>query len=120
MKVGEKAFFTIKPEYAYGERSMGKIPSNSTLNFEVELLSFKEKEKTKSDYSTEERMAKAKEFKEEGNSFYKNKDWNNAKNAYSIFYINSDFLYIIISEYLLYQEAYDWADVNSDDDTEDL
>ena len=86
MKVGEKALFTIKPEYAYGEKAAGKIPSNSTLNFEVELLSFKEKEKTKSDYSTEERMAKAKEFKEEGNNFYKNKDWVNAKNSYSRFF----------------------------------
>ena len=40
MRKGEVAFLTCKPEYAYGERAQGKIPSNSTLIFEVELLGF--------------------------------------------------------------------------------
>ena len=40
MKVGELSKFTIAPEYAYGNRGFpGLIPANSTLIFEIELLS---------------------------------------------------------------------------------
>ena len=38
MKVGTHATLTIPPELGYGSRDMGKIPSNSTLIFDVELL----------------------------------------------------------------------------------
>jgi FKBP-type peptidyl-prolyl cis-trans isomerase len=41
MKVGEHAFLTCAPEFAYGKRgSPPKIPANATLIFEVWLLSF--------------------------------------------------------------------------------
>jgi FK506-binding protein 4/5 len=41
MRKGEKAKFTLPPEFAYGASgSPPKIPGNSTLVFEVELLSF--------------------------------------------------------------------------------
>lgn len=40
MKVGEKRMLTIAPQYAYGETGAGSIIGpNSTLQFEIELLS---------------------------------------------------------------------------------
>ena len=41
MKVGDRATITIPPELGYGSRQMGKIPPNSTLLFNVELLEVK-------------------------------------------------------------------------------
>jgi len=39
MKVGGKRKLVIPPELAYGDQIHGSIPANSTLNFEVQLLS---------------------------------------------------------------------------------
>jgi len=68
MKIGEKAKFTLKPEYAYGEAgSPPKIPPNSTLVFDVKLLDVEEekpKEKDKWDSTDEERIVKAQGFKD--------------------------------------------------------
>lgn len=42
MRKGEKCLLICKPEYAYGDHgSPPKIPAGATLNFEVELLSWK-------------------------------------------------------------------------------
>jgi len=41
MKVGEKKTLTISPEKGYGSRAIGKIPANSTLIFDVELVEIK-------------------------------------------------------------------------------
>ena len=38
MRKGEKAILRCRSDYAYGSQSQGKIPANSTLNFDVELL----------------------------------------------------------------------------------
>ena len=43
MRKGERCILKCSPEYAYGNRAIGPIPQNSTLNFEVELLGWKEK-----------------------------------------------------------------------------
>lgn len=42
LNVGDKAIFTIPPALGYGERAMDKIPANSTLVFDVELMDVKE------------------------------------------------------------------------------
>lgn len=39
MKVGGTRELTIPPAMAYGSRSIGSIPPNSTLHFKVQLLS---------------------------------------------------------------------------------
>ena len=38
LHAGDKAKMTLAPQYAYGPRAMGKIPANSTLIFEVEVI----------------------------------------------------------------------------------
>jgi FK506-binding protein 2 len=44
MCVGEVRKLQIPPELAYGESAMGKIPKNSVLIFEVELIKIEAKE----------------------------------------------------------------------------
>jgi FKBP-type peptidyl-prolyl cis-trans isomerase len=41
MKVGGKRRLTIAPDYGYGSQSVGPIPANSVLIFDVELLDVK-------------------------------------------------------------------------------
>ncbi len=41
LHVGDIAVLTIPPSLGYGEHAMGKIPANSTLVFEVELMDVK-------------------------------------------------------------------------------
>ena len=48
MKVGECAVLRLKSDYGYGDRgSPPKIPGGATLDFDVELIGFEEKQKEK-------------------------------------------------------------------------
>lgn len=84
MKVGEKAMLTIRSDYGYGPNgSPPKIPGGATLNFEVELLGFKEKEKEKYEMSHEEKQAKAKKLKTEGTALFMEKRFGEAARLYT-------------------------------------
>lgn len=82
MKKGEKAILRCKPDYAYGSSSQGKIPANSTLNFEVELLSFGPKKKEPWEYDDEERQVEALKSKDQGTELFKEKRFSEAIAAY--------------------------------------
>lgn len=83
MKKGEKAILRARSDYAYGDGgSPPTIPGGATLNFEVELFSWKEKVKTPSQMSAEERMAHATKMKDLGTEALKAKDFATAVNRY--------------------------------------
>jgi len=83
MKVGEKAMFTIRSDYGYGKSgSPPKIPGDATLKFEVELIDFKEKVKSKWEMSHDERIHQAKVIKEEGTEFFNQKQYDHAAYKY--------------------------------------
>jgi peptidylprolyl isomerase len=84
MKRGEKAILRAKPHYAYGESgSPPVIPANATLNFEVELFSWKEKVKDPEEMTAEERSEFATKQKELGTEAFKAQSWDAAAAAYA-------------------------------------
>lgn len=74
MKKGEIASVIIAPEYAFGssesKQELAVVPANSTVFYEVELVSFL-KEKESWDMNTEEKIEAAGKKKEEGNALFK-------------------------------------------------
>ncbi|KAL0460443.1 UNVERIFIED_CONTAM: Peptidyl-prolyl cis-trans isomerase FKBP65 [Sesamum latifolium] len=74
MKKGEAALLTIAPEYAFGssesEQELARVPPNSTVYYDVELVSFV-KEKESWDMDTTEKIEAAGKKKEEGNVLFK-------------------------------------------------
>lgn len=83
MKKGEKSILRASSDFAYGDHgSPPKIPGGATLNFEVELFSFKEKIKEPWEMSAEERATFAVAKKELGNASVAKQDWAAAIEAY--------------------------------------
>jgi len=83
MKKGEKAILRCTSDYAYGDSgSPPTIPGGATLNFEVELFSWKEEVKPASEMSSEERAAHAMKMKEEGTAAFKVGDMATAVNRW--------------------------------------
>ncbi|WOL14423.1 hypothetical protein Cni_G23203 [Canna indica] len=74
MKKGEVAFVTIPPEHAFGsveaKQDLVVVPPNSTVHYEIELISFV-KEKESWDLNTAEKIEAAGKKKEEGNALFK-------------------------------------------------
>lgn len=74
MKKGELALLTIAPEYAFGssesQQELAVVPPNSTVCYEIELVSF-DKEKESWDMNTDEKIEAAGKKKEEGNVLFK-------------------------------------------------
>lgn len=83
MKVGEKCILRCRSDYAYGDSgSPPTIPGGATLNFEVELFSFKEKTKPPGKMTPEERVAHANKMKDLGTEAFKLGDYATAVNRY--------------------------------------
>lgn len=84
MKKGETAKITIGSEYAYGpEGRAPKIGPNATLCFEITLIDFRDRTKSKYDYEPEERLAAGISFKAEGNEKFKAGDLEAAVALYN-------------------------------------
>lgn len=83
MKKGEKCILRCSSDYAYGDHgSPPKIPGGATLNFEVELFSWKEKVKTAGQMTYDERVSHAMKLKEQGTEAFKVGDFATAVNRY--------------------------------------
>ncbi|KAJ7961619.1 Peptidylprolyl isomerase [Quillaja saponaria] len=95
MKKGEVALLTIAPEYAFGssqtQQDLAVVPPNSTVYYEVELVSFV-KEKESWDLNTEEKIEAVGKRKEEGNTLFKAGKYARASKKYekAVKYIEYD------------------------------
>ncbi|MCO5564326.1 hypothetical protein L7F22_017986 [Adiantum nelumboides] len=95
MKKGEIASITITPEYGFGavetKRDLAVVPPNSTLVYEVELVSFA-KEKDFWQMNATEKLEAAAKKKEEGNAFFKAGNYWRAAKRYerAAIYIEQD------------------------------
>ncbi|KAJ7950530.1 Peptidylprolyl isomerase [Quillaja saponaria] len=95
MKKGEVAFVTVAPEYAFGssqtQQDLAVVPPNSTVYYEVELVSF-DKEKESWDMNTEEKIEAAGKKKEQGNVLFKAGKYARASKRYekAVKYIEYD------------------------------
>eukprot|EP01038_Epipyxis_sp_PR26KG_P011382 gene11382-15258_t len=82
MKLGERAILRCRSDYAYGKQAQNKIPADSTLNFDVELLKFGPKRKERWEYSDEEKLVEAKKLKDSGTAHFQSKNASKALSDY--------------------------------------
>ncbi|KAK5841148.1 hypothetical protein PVK06_010057 [Gossypium arboreum] len=96
MKKGEHALITIQPEYAFGssesQQELAVIPANSTVNYEVELVSFV-KEKESWEMNAPEKIEASGKKKEEGNVLFRAGNIERASKRYekAVRYIEHDY-----------------------------
>ncbi|XP_019175212.1 PREDICTED: peptidyl-prolyl cis-trans isomerase FKBP65-like isoform X2 [Ipomoea nil] len=85
MKKGEIAVVTIQPEYAFGSsespQELAVVPGNSTVYYEVEMVSFI-KDKETWEMNTQEKIEAAQAKKEQGNVFFKAGKYEKASKRY--------------------------------------
>ncbi|GMJ08993.1 rotamase FKBP 1, FK506 BINDING PROTEIN 62 [Hibiscus trionum] len=95
MKKGEVAQLTIAPEYAFGssesKQELAVVPPNSTVYYEVEMVSFI-RDKESWNLNTAEKIEAAGKKKEEGNVLFKAGKYVRASKRYekAVKYINYD------------------------------
>ncbi|GMI66359.1 rotamase FKBP 1, FK506 BINDING PROTEIN 62 [Hibiscus trionum] len=95
MKKGEVALLIIAPEYAFGssgsKQELAVVPPNSTVYYEVEMVSFI-KDKESWDMDTPEKIEAAGKKKEEGNVMFKAGKYVKASKRYekAVKYIDYD------------------------------
>ncbi|XP_042459415.1 70 kDa peptidyl-prolyl isomerase-like [Zingiber officinale] len=86
MKKGEVALVTIPPEYAYGstesKQELAVVPANSTVYFEVEMVSFVKDKESWDLTSNQEKIDAAAKKKEEGNALFKSGKYARASKRY--------------------------------------
>lgn len=83
MRLNETASFLIHATKAYGQAGCGAdIPPNSNLIFEIELLSFSEKERELDELNGDELILYAQDKKNDGNLAIKEKKYENAIKSY--------------------------------------
>eukprot|EP00475_Leptophrys_vorax_P037536 TRINITY_DN64850_c0_g1_i1.p1 TRINITY_DN64850_c0_g1~~TRINITY_DN64850_c0_g1_i1.p1 ORF type:complete len:607 (+),score=130.93 TRINITY_DN64850_c0_g1_i1:152-1972(+) len=86
MKKGETALVTVAPEYGFGaeEKALekGVVPPNSTLEYEITLVSF-DKDKESWELGDEEKIDTAARKKEEGNALFKAGKYARAAKKYN-------------------------------------
>jgi tetratricopeptide (TPR) repeat protein len=80
MRLNEKSIFLVQPEYAYGESGFEKlkIPANSPLFYEIELINAYASTKDKNIFSLTEKLNMSKAFREKGNKYFKEKEYYEA------------------------------------------
>ncbi|GLT49524.1 hypothetical protein SLA2020_230760 [Shorea laevis] len=85
MKKGEVALITIQPEYAFGttesQQELAVVPANSTVYYEVEMVSFV-KEKESWELNSQEKIEAAGKKKEAGNVLFKTGKYKRASKRY--------------------------------------
>ncbi|XP_019188626.1 PREDICTED: peptidyl-prolyl cis-trans isomerase FKBP62-like [Ipomoea nil] len=85
MKKGEVALLIVAPEYAFGssesKQELAVVPPNSTVSYEIELVSFV-KERESWDMNTQEKIEAAGKKKEEGNVLFKAGKYARASKRY--------------------------------------
>ncbi|KAL5542796.1 hypothetical protein UlMin_010506 [Ulmus minor] len=95
MRKGEVAEVTIHPEYAFGssesQQDLAVVPANSTVYYEVKLVSFV-MAKESWDMNTQEKIEAAGKKKEEGNVLFKAGKYKKASKRYekAVRYIKYD------------------------------
>jgi len=84
MTLNEKSVFELHSDKCYGAAGSGDaIPPNSNMIFEIELVSFSDKERTLEDMNGSELVLYAQDRKAEGNDFIKKQDYEKAVEAYA-------------------------------------
>nr|GME18553.1 Peptidyl-prolyl cis-trans isomerase FKBP65 [Ipomoea batatas] len=86
MKNGEIALITIQPEYAFGQsdspQELATVPGNSTVYYEIEMVSFVKDKDSWDMNNTEEKIEAARMKKEQGNSWFKAGKYERASKRY--------------------------------------